>query len=788
MIIQALRPWGVAGFLVMISSGLTAQHCDITLRGRVWNADSGEPLPYAAIHIVGTPHGAISDAQGAFSIANLCEDSTYVVKVSHIECRHETQVLRLTENKEFNFYLHHHVLAEIVVKERAIAPAPAQAVEQLSAEQLAQRQSGALGEALRQLPGVAVLNTGTTIAKPVIHGLHSNRIAIVSDRLVLEGQQWGAEHAPEIDLFTAHQVSVVKGAAGVRYGVGAMAGAVVLEPKPLRSHPGWGGWGYVGLNSNGLGTTMAGAVEWKPAGGSSFSTRLQGTLKRSGNLRAPDYWLGNTGAAEINFSAWSEWETGAWRHEAALSRFAQRIGILQAAHIGNLTDLRRAIESPLPLNNDDRFTYAIDRPFQRIQHYTLRYRASRAVSDRWKLSAQYALQFNHREEYDIVRRSGSAANKPQQRFRLWTHTADLALEHSPLNHWEGGIGAQLLHQFNLVGRGGLIPDYSAWGGSLWVLERWRHYPKPWEVEVGLRYDYRHTAASTTGALYNIDTAVHFGSLSGNFGLIRRMGKHLRWTLNSGYAWRPPHVNELFARGVHHGAATYEEGRPDLRPEKAWNTNMSAQYEHHRLQATLTVFRNRVKNFIYLDPQRTLVLTSRGAFPAYFYAQANAVLYGLDASAALPLAAGLVLEARSSCLRAYRSAHDSVENATRHDWLPLMPSDRFQYGLYWSTPGKDVSSDAPGPARTYARLTATTALRQVRLPQQGLLQEAPPAFTLWSFEAGHTFSAQQGRNGYWEVGLLVRNLANLRYREYLNFFRFFADEPGLNIGCWGKRHF
>ncbi len=782
MSVYAARLCSAMAFLGLTTMPLAAQHCDLLLQGVVWSAESGQPLPYATIRIVDIGRGAISDERGAFAIGDLCEDSTYMLLISHVECEHSTHVIRLVENKEFHFYLHHRILSEVVVEERAMKPLPAQAVEVVGEALIAQRQGMSLGEVLRQLPGMAVLNTGTTIAKPVIHGLHSNRIAIVSSGLALEGQQWGSEHAPEIDPFMAQRISVVKGAAGVRYGVGAMAGAIVLEPAPLRRQPGWSGWLYGGISTNGLGGTWAGAVDWKPKS-SSLALRLQGTAKRSGNLRTPDYWLGNTGAAELNFSLLSEWKTGSWRQEVGLSRFAQRIGILRAAHIGNLTDLQRAIESPIPLNNDDRFTYAIDRPFQRIQHYTMRYRATRALSDHWRFSSQYALQFNLREEYDIVRRTSSAANKPQQRFRIWTHTLDAYWEHAPRGHWEGSLGLQGIYQYNLVGRGGLIPDYRNIGGSLWVLERWRHYPKPWEVELGLRYDYRRTAASTTGRLYDVDTTVHFGGWSGNIGVVRRIGQHGRWTLNTGHAWRPPHVNELFARGVHHGAGTYEEGRSDLRPEKAWNTNMSIAYERGHGAITGTIFRNQVRNFIYLDPQRTLVLTSRGAFPAYFYAQADAVLYGADVSATIPLIGSLAVEARASLLRAYRTTADSIEQMGGRDWLPLMPADRFQYGLYW----KHRRDDAPAPP-AYVRLSANTVLHQRRIPIQGLLKEAPPTFTVWSMEAGYSFPLRKHSSQYLETGLTARNLTQTRYREYLNFFRFFTDEPGLNASLWCKWHF
>ncbi|MBL7797459.1 MAG: TonB-dependent receptor [Saprospiraceae bacterium] len=787
MIAGNVRLMGVCWLACTSIVPLLAQDCHLALRGKIMDADTREPLGYASVVIEGAGRGAVADANGVFAIANLCEGTTYTVTVRHVECDHQTQIIRLVENTALEFFLHHHVLQEVQVVEKAVAPAPAQAAVASAGSELAAAQGVNLGEALKRLPGVSVLNTGATIAKPVVQGLHSNRIALVANNVALEGQQWGAEHAPEIDPFTAQRISVVKGASGVRYGVGAMAGAIVLEPAPLRAQEGFGGWISLGGFSNGRAGVASAAVDWKKPGGT-LAVRLQGTAKRSGNLTTPDYYLENTGASELNFSALAGWKKSAWTHEIAASRFSQRIGILRAAHIGNLTDLQRAIESPAPLNNDDVFSYEIKRPYQQVQHYTGRYRAVWRLSERWKVSGQYALQFNDRQEYDVVRQSGSAADKPQLSFRLWTNTLDLALEHFPINHWEGGIGVQGIQQTNLVGRGGLIPDYNTAGGSVWVLERWRRFPYPLEFEFGARYDYRQTGATTSGSLNNVDTLVQFGSLSGTAGIVYHAHKNVSITLNTGLAWRPPHVNELFARGVHHGAGTYEEGRPDLLAEKAWNTNLTIQYQAGQTSLTLTAYRNQIANFIYLDPQRTFVLTSRGAFPAYFYAQADAVLQGIDAGMSVPIALGFSAEARASVLRGYRLARDSGETTTHHDWLPLMPADRFQYGARWTANARRETGDAGAETgETYVQIMATTALRQTRIPEQGLLKDAPPAFTLWSMEAGHTF--RLGKTGRMlDVGLTIQNLGNARYREYLNFFRLFTDEPGTNVGVRAKLSF
>ena len=90
-----------------------------------------------------------------------------------------------------------------------------------------------LSGSLQNIPGINAIQTGPTISKPVIHGLHSNRILILNNGVRQEGQQWGTEHAPEIDPFIANRVTIIKGAASVRYGSDAISGVILVEPAIL---------------------------------------------------------------------------------------------------------------------------------------------------------------------------------------------------------------------------------------------------------------------------------------------------------------------------------------------------------------------------------------------------------------------------------------------------------------------------------------------------------------------------------------------------------------------------
>ena len=83
------------------------------------------------------------------------------------------------------------------------------------------------------MPGVSQLTTGGAISKPVIRGLGYNRVAVVSDGIRQEGQQWGDEHGIELDAAGVTSVEILKGPASLMYGSDALAGVVVFRSQPV---------------------------------------------------------------------------------------------------------------------------------------------------------------------------------------------------------------------------------------------------------------------------------------------------------------------------------------------------------------------------------------------------------------------------------------------------------------------------------------------------------------------------------------------------------------------------
>lgn len=75
-----------------------------------------------------------------------------------------------------------------------------------------------------------VLKTGNSVVKPIIHGLYGSRVAIVNDGMRQQDQEWGVEHAPNIDINTASTIEVIKGASALRYGGDAIGGTILITP------------------------------------------------------------------------------------------------------------------------------------------------------------------------------------------------------------------------------------------------------------------------------------------------------------------------------------------------------------------------------------------------------------------------------------------------------------------------------------------------------------------------------------------------------------------------------
>ena len=215
---------------ILLFSTMTSvsQNCDLRLSGKVYDLHDGSELAGATVIISETDNMVYTDLEGSYSMSGLCP-GTYNIQVSHPLCRTRVFRVKVLQNTERNFRLEHHIeeLNLVTILGRTYKT-PSQTLQDksISRETLERYSSGSLGDALNELSGVSSLNTGSTVVKPVIHGLHSSRVTIINNGARMEDQEWGAEHAPSVDINSVKNIRLVKAAGALQYSGDAVGGII----------------------------------------------------------------------------------------------------------------------------------------------------------------------------------------------------------------------------------------------------------------------------------------------------------------------------------------------------------------------------------------------------------------------------------------------------------------------------------------------------------------------------------------------------------------------------------
>ena len=193
------------------------------LEGQVRDTDR-QPLPGVNVVVPSLQRGAVTDEAGRYVIGDL-PVGMHTVEFRFIGFKTVTHTITLTAGHmtlDVTLELETLRLEEVVKTAEGPHAALNRAtlsVSRLEPKEVEELRGQTLGETLKHLPGVTTLTTGPSIAKPVIRGLHSQRVLVLNAGVPQEGQQWGGEHAPEIDPFAPVRIEVVRGARVAWFGI-----------------------------------------------------------------------------------------------------------------------------------------------------------------------------------------------------------------------------------------------------------------------------------------------------------------------------------------------------------------------------------------------------------------------------------------------------------------------------------------------------------------------------------------------------------------------------------------
>ena len=220
---------------------------------------------------------------------------------------------------------------------------------------------------------------------------------------------------------------------------------------------------------------------------------------------------------------------------------------------------------------------------------------------------------------------------------------------------------------------------------------------------------------------------------------------------------------MYSFGLHQGVGGLEEGNDQLKQEKSfkWITWLDGAV-NNKFFIQILGYIQPIRDYIYLQPLNEFRLTIRGAFPVYRYMQTNAFLYGSD----------LLFSYEWNKSFKWTSRASLVIGEDKSRGLPLvyMPAQSIQSDLTYSF------GDRGRWSGTYLGAHGKFVFRQNRLEfgQDFLLP--PDGYSLFSMEGGTSYSMGQS---HLKLSVLIDNLFNTQYRDYLNRLRYYADETGIN---------
>jgi len=729
----------------------------VTLTGKVLD-ELGQPMPNVNVQIPSRNIGIHTNKNGVFQFENF-PDGTYEVRFTFIGYRQMIRMVTVSAGMaslEIRMEVQPLEANVLTVAGEKELPSATQSVVVLGAQELDENRGQTLGETLESVPGVTTLSTGPAVAKPVLRGLHSQRVLILNADVAHEGQQWGSDHAPEIDPFAPARIEVLKGAASVQYGAGAIGGVIRILPLELRRDSGSSG----NLSINGFSNNRQGASSLMLEGGMKrirgLGWRAQGSFRRAGAAKTPSHFLKNTGFDERNWSFALGLNRETAGIEAYYSHFGTELGIYADSHIGNTTNLLAAIERGLPTSVGS-FTYDINSPKQVIRHDLFSLRSRYRFAGAGTLEINYAQQYNRRKEFDA-----HDPVKPGFDLGLLSQSGEIIFQHASTARLIGTAGFSLQRQENTrFSSGFLIPDFLAYTTGVFGYEQWTG--DRWIFQGGVRYDYRWQDIGAN-ARHNVAGGVQtYNNLSGALGATYQATSEFSISVNVGQAWRPPSVNELFSSGVHHGAAQIEQGDSNLKSETSINTDLTLLYQNDRIHAEFSGYNTLFNNFINLYPEKRLALTIRGAFPVFSYLQADARFTGFDGHLEYDVNEYLAVHGSASIVQG--------QNLDTNEPVFLITPPRFTLG------GKVRFPEIGRITDHGLDLDVSLVRKQTRFPQGADFVEPPRGYQLVDLYYAVVFSA--GTNPI-RTQLGVHNLLNTKYRDYLNRYRYFIDDPGRNI--------
>ncbi|WP_010177953.1 TonB-dependent receptor [Aquimarina agarilytica] len=610
-------------WMCLFTLGLWAQNGEIS--GIVYVDD--QPVEGAEVYVKGIHlKGTTTDTNGNFLLSGLNVGSTEVY-FSYVGAVSQTRKITIKKNIQsisVNLTSDTHLDEVIIsVPGSRLQKDLVVNVEKKKLSDINKASSNTLAESITNINGVSQNSTGSSIGKPVIRGLTSNRVVTYAQGTRIENQQWGAEHGLGISSNGIKSVEVIKGPASLLYGSDAIGGVLYFVDEDFTKQKVEGAI-ESGYFTNTRTTQNRGGIK---LGFGDFKINAFGGYTLAGDYKLPN---------DANFAA----------DRAFNTRFSERsakiaLGLVKENYSTKFTYsyLNNFFGIPVPTEGNPAFTNSFDvdlidpifanqadnfvLPFQDVTQHVF------ALENNFKIKEANLLltlgySINDRQEFNETR------NNPDLYLYLDVYNYNLKVSDIvKTSKIDVTLGAQGLFQ-DSENRGSvfLIPDGTSLENGVFGLLNYKA-TEQLRFQSGVRFDSKNVKAD--GVVINEFTSFSdfnetYNTLNYSVGTKYDTGNFtFRFNVASGY--RAPNVSELLSNGEHGGTGQIEVGDVNLNSESATQFDFAITYKNNDFDITLNPFYNRISDYIFIAPTGERRTVDTGELPVFAYLQEDATLFG-----------------------------------------------------------------------------------------------------------------------------------------------------------------
>ena len=738
--------------LVVCPFSVHAYDASGSVSGLITDDETGDPIPFAYVHLEEINRFTNTDRNGYFRIQNIPSGS-YSLVVHRLGYAGKSLTFSVSHHQEseLEIQLRPTMLTGQTVEVVADAENPRgsnleHASIKLTGSSLRRNLGSTLSETLSSQPGFDQRTMGAAPARPVIRGLGDERVLILQD-----GERTGdfsassSDHAVTVDPISANEIEIARGPAALAYGSNAIGGVInVVRNQIATTVPSeFSGTFTTQLASVNSGASLAGNLSI-PMDEKVLNIDLNG--RYGGNFSSPSGTISNTNYLTSNSSTGLSF-IKPWGYSGlAVSSYLSNYGIppdpIGGHPNGVDIEMRKfQIESKSEVLFENRF---------------LKY-----------LEAQLSYRYYNHKEFETAEIIGTEFTKNSANFTLKSrHRGIGEFDDGTIGLWGEFHDTFVFDRFNIESNGISLSTFTIQEVDF----------GPLHVELGARLDYHSEIPKEdrpNSRIGNIRQRTYLG-LATSGSLIYNFGQGFYAGTTFMHSFRPPTSDELYSQGPHIAAYSFEIGNPDLEAERGIGKELFLRYKSADATVELSGYHNEFSNFIFpRDTGRENIF-----FPSlndYQYEGVKAVIYGFEAQSEFKLLPRVVANTSLSYTIGRRDlTNEEIEftgGSTDRGNLPMMPPLQAKAGLNYVHRSFSVGG--------HIRF----ASEQNRVSQ---FEEPTDSYTVIGFRSEYRFNTTGNR--FHTVSLNISNLTNVEYRNHLSRLKEIFPEPGRNVSLLYRLYF